>query len=97
MRCAFSEISRGLSLLSFVETSCHLDSQLYCGSAASGHSHQKTTASIFDQLINFKRNNRKIGMNYMTVPMLASSASLFGQIAMTGDSFLKSQMPWANR
>ena len=37
---------------SFVETSCHLDSHLYCGLAASGHSYQKTTASIFDQLIN---------------------------------------------
>ena len=31
----------------------------------------------------------KIGMYCMTVLMLACSASLFGQTAMTGDSFMK--------
>jgi hypothetical protein len=37
----------------------------------------------------FKRNNMKIGMYCMTVLMLACSASLFGQTAMTGDSVMK--------
>jgi len=31
----------------------------------------------------------KIGMYCMTMLMLACSASLFGQTAMTGDSFMK--------